>query len=437
MTKKKLILISAALLVLLLIVAKWWIGGSDNEANVYVEVKKGLFEINVFTTGELEAKNSVDIDGPTSVRQLGIWNIKIADLVPEGTIVKAGDYVAALDKTEIATKIKDAETELDKITSQHTQTKLDTTLQMRQSRDDLLNMDFDLQQKTIILEQSAFEPPATIRQAKLDLEKSERSLSQAKKNYQIKERQLAAKMQEVSASLNQTNRKLEMLNKTVGEFTVKAPKDGMVIYQREWNGKKKGVGAMVSPWEPAVATLPDLSTMITKTYVNEVDIRKIKVNQKVKVSLDAFPEKRLTGFVTSVANVGEQNPKSDAKVFEVIIQINEKDTTLRPSMTTGNNIIVDKITDVTFIPLEALHNSGDSLNFVYLKNGLSLIKKEVKIGQSNENNVIILEGIEKGASVYLSAPEKPESIKLERLIIKTKPKQVTSSKAQTKSSTLN
>jgi len=414
MSKKNLI-ISALVLILIIVAYKIFFSASKDESNVFVEVQQGEFEINVFTTGELEAKNSVDIQGPSSVRQLGIWQIKISDLVPEGTNVKQGEYVAALDKAEISTKTRDAASELDKIQSQFTQTKLDTTLQMRQSRDDMINMQFDLQQKEIILEQSAFEPPATVRQAQLDLEKSKRTFEQAKKNYFIKEKQLAAKMQEVSASLNQTNNKLEMLNNALKEFTVVAPKDGMVIYQREWNGKKKGVGSSVSPWEPTVATLPDLSTMISKTYVNEVDIRKVELKQKVKVTLDAYPDKKLSGIVTAVANVGEQNPKSDAKVFEVSIQINEKDTTLRPSMTTGNNIIVGKLKNVLFIPLEAIHHDGDSLTYTFIKDGLSFIKREIIVGQTNENNAVIKKGLNKGEMVYLSLPEEKEKISVEKL----------------------
>lgn len=412
---KKNIVISIVAVVIIFAVYKIFFGSSKNESEVFVEVEQGEFEINVFTTGELEAKNSVDIQGPSSTRQLGIWQIKISDLVPEGTNVKQGDYVAALDKAEISTKIRDAASELDKIQSQYTQTKLDTTLQMRQSRDDMVNMQFDLQQKEIILEQSAYEPPATIRQAQLDLEKSKRTFEQAKKNYFIKEKQLAAKMQEVSASLSQTNNKLEMLNSALKEFTVVAPKDGMVIYQREWNGKKKGVGSSVSPWDATVATLPDLSTMISKTYVNEVDIRKVKLNQKVKVTLDAYPDKKLSGIVTAVANVGEQNPKSDAKVFEVSIQINEKDTTLRPSMTTGNNIVVGKVKNVLFIPLEAIHHDGDSLTYAFVKDGLSLVKREIIIGQTNENNAVIKEGLKKGEMVFLSIPEEKEKIAVEKL----------------------
>ena len=76
-------------------------------------------------------------------------------------------------------------------------------------------------------------------------------------------------------------------------FTINAPSPGMVIYVREWNGKKKGVGSQWNTWDPTVATLPDLTQMESQTYVNEVDVRKLSVGQKVSISLDADPTKKL------------------------------------------------------------------------------------------------------------------------------------------------
>jgi hypothetical protein len=414
--------ISAVVGLLLLVLIYAGVKPGTDESEITVEVSEGDFEITVFTTGELEAKNSVSIDGPTTLRQFNIWQIKISDLVPEGTVVKKGDYVAALDKTEVSTKIKDTESELDKITSQFIQTKLDTTLQMRQSRDELINTEYEVQQKKIVLEQSAFEPPATIRQAQLDVEKSERSLAQLKRNYKVKEAQLSAKMQEVSATLTQTQRKLQSMTDILSSLTITAPEDGMVIYERDWNGKKKKVGDMVGVWEPTVAKLPDLSKMITRTYVNEVDIQKIKTKQKVNIQLDAFPEKKLTGVVTEVANVGEQNPKSEAKVFEVIIQINEKDTSLRPAMTTGNKILVGQIPKTLFVPLEAIHNQGDSLSYVYVQQSFGAEKRQVLVGKTNDNHAQILKGLEKKEKVFLSVPKEAEKLSMVALPATTKKK---------------
>jgi multidrug efflux pump subunit AcrA (membrane-fusion protein) len=143
----------------------------------------------------------------------------------------------------------------------------------------------------------------------------------------------------------------------------------MVIYSKGWDGKPIKGGSQVNLWDPTVATLPDLTKMMSKTYVNEVDVRKVLAGQIVEIGLDAYPDKRLNGKVTNVANVGEQRPNSDAKVFEVLVEIEGNDPTLRPSMTTSNRIIAKSIDNVLFIPLECLHSKSDTVTFVYKKNG--------------------------------------------------------------------
>ena len=161
----------------------------------------------------------------------------------------------------------------------------------------------------------------------------------------------------------------------------------MVIYARDWNGKKKTTGTQINTWQPIVATLPDLTTMVSKTYVNEVDIRKVKSGQHVKIGLDAFPEKKLEGTVINVANVGEQKPNSDSKVFEVTIEIHDSDTTLRPAMTTSNNIVAEVIEDAISVPLESLFSQGDSITYVIKKNRIGYTKQQVIAGPSNDNQM--------------------------------------------------
>jgi hypothetical protein len=102
-------------------------------------------------------------------------------------------------------------------------------------------------------------------------------------------------------------------------------------------------------------------------------------------------------------------PNADAKVFEVVIEVDGSDPILRPSMTTGNKIITKTISDITFIPLESVQTGVDSIPFVYLKNGT---RQVVVLGESNENNVVIEQGLKPGVQVYLNTPEKPENYKL-------------------------
>ncbi len=401
------LLIALAIIVVLIV---WLSGGSGSPAAVEVKVaaKRGDFSINVTTTGELEARSSEKIYGPTGVRDFRIWNLKIEDIIADGTVVDSGQYIASLDRSELGNRVKDEQNELEKLESQYIKTKLDTSMTLRAARDELINLEFALEEKRIKLEQSVYEPPATIRQYEIDLDKGMRAWEQAKKNYLLKKQKAEADMQEVTASLNQSKRKHAQMMELMGQFTIKAPKAGMVIYKRNWDGSKMGVGATVGAWDPVVAELPDLSKMISKTYVNEIDISKVKAGQPVEVGVDAFPDKHFTGEVTEVANIGEQMKNSNAKVFEVKVIVNEFDSILRPAMTTKNIIVTDVIEDVLSIPLEAVHGN-DSVTFVYRPNKT---RTEIETGKSNENEVIVLRGLEEGDEVLLSVPEDKDKYKL-------------------------
>ncbi|HKL39242.1 MAG TPA: efflux RND transporter periplasmic adaptor subunit, partial [Cryomorphaceae bacterium] len=225
---------------------------------------------------------------------------------------------------------------------------------------------------------------------------------QATENYKIKREQNVAKMQEVTLNKQKEQRNLDGMMALMESFTITAPEDGMLIYKKDWNGQSVGKGSQISAWDPVVATLPDLSTMISITYVNEVDIRKVEEGQKVELGLDAFPEKKLSGDVIKVANVGEQRPNSDAKIFQVNIVLNERDDLLKPSMTTSNQIITDVQEDVLHIPIEGLFNQDDSITYVFKKSGLGTEKQEVMVGATNTNEVVILAGLNEGDQLYLN-----------------------------------
>jgi|GEM_PF-53433 len=379
--------------------------------NLYVEAQKGQFEIIVSTTGELQAEKSQDITGPdfTQARQIRAADIKITDLVPEGTQVKAGDYIATLDRTSFDNTLKD---ELERLTTQESNLEvkmLDTAVTLSDLRDNIKNLRFSVEEAEITLQQSKYEPPTTIRQAEIALDKAKRSLDQAIKGYSLKVEQARSDMKTLKFNLSEQRQKVADLQKILSNFVIYAPSDGMVIYKRDRTNAKRKIGSSISPWDNVVATLPDMSTMISKTYVNEIDVSKVKAGQKVDIVVDAFPEKSYTGVVTSVANIGEQLPNADAKVFEVTIKVNESDPILRPSMTTGNKIVTKTIDDVTYIPLECVQRGADSIPFVYTKKGN---KQIVVLGEENENNVVVEQGLETGTVLYLSTPENPEKFKL-------------------------
>ncbi len=221
-------------------------------------------------------------------------------------------------------------------------------------------------------------------------------------------------MSEVEADLQEERNEVQKIRDLMEKFTVRAPANGMVIYRRYRDGTKVTEGTEISTWNPTVAELPDFSVMESVTYVNEVDVQKVKPNLPVEIGLDAIPEKTLTGKVTSVANIGEQRPNSNSKVYEVIIEVAESDSVLRPAMTTSNRIIVNRVDDAMFIPLESIHVQ-DSSSYVFKKSGLSTVLQEVELGLMNENEVIVHRGLNMEDIIYLSVPE--DTAGVEKLLL--------------------
>ena len=411
---KKIAFASAAGLLVIVLLIFLFQSKSDKDTELFIEPSVGTFVVAITTTGELQAKNSIDIRGPQNARLARIWNMKITDLVPEGTIVKSGEYVAQLDKSELTNNIQESQINLQKLESQLVQVQLDSSLALSAARNDIVNLEYNLEQRRLNHEQSKFEPPAIRRQAEIELEKAERSLTQARKNYDTKVRQAIEKIKVVDADLTKQQQRHQVYEEVLEEFTITAPENGMVIYAKEWGGKKKVVGATISTWDPVVATLPDLSVMESLTFINEVDIQKVAIDQEVEVTLDADPDKKLTGIVTSVANIGEQHPHSDSKVFEVKIQISEPDTTLRPSMTTGNNIVVATQDSSLFVPLVCIH-SLDSLSIVYRETRRGTVMQEIERGLVNENYAIISRGVKASDKLLSNPPEDADDLDLIRL----------------------
>ena len=395
--------------------AAWYLQGGQSESqieNLTSSVKRGPFEIYAVATGELKAKNSVKIRGPQGMRSAGIYQTNITDLVTEGTVVEEGGYVATLDRTELQTKLREAQTQIDLIDTQLEQAKIDTAIELRGLRDEIVNSRFAREERTLEVEQSKYEPQMVIRQAEIELERSDRDFGQLATKYELTQERAVAKIAEIQAKLKQQTDKLSELSGLSGKFTVNAPAAGMVIYARSWNGKVTA-GSQVSTWDPTVAELPDLSEMLSKTYVNEVDISRVQPGQDVRISVDAFPDKSYEGRVVSVANIGESLKGYDAKVFEVNVSLFESDSILRPAMTTSNEILTYTYPEALYIPLEGLFR--DSIAFVYKSDPAGTYKQEIVVGDLNDDAAVVVLGLQETDEILLTIPDNYESLRLERL----------------------
>lgn len=379
----------------------------SSKSNLFADSKKSNFLVSVSATGELKAKKSTKIRGPQGMRSAQIYNTTIKDIIPEGTLVKKGDFVASLDKSELATKIQNVQTEIEKENTKLEQIKIDTAIQMKGIRDQIADQEFNMAQEKLEIERNKYEPQMVIDQSKLKLQNSLRAMDQLRNKADLMVIQSEAKVREIEATIKQQAAKLKQMVDLSGAFTIKAPEDGMLIYQRTWNGKK-GPGSQISGWDPTVAELPDLTKMTSVAYISEIDISKIKKGQKVNIKVDAFPEKSFDGQIITVANIGQELRGQEAKVFEIVIGINQTDDVLRPSMTTTNEIQIYEYEDVVNIPLEAFYS--DSIDYVITKKPGGLVKQQIISGATNENNIIVVEGLSENEKVLLTPPDNLDKI---------------------------
>jgi RND family efflux transporter MFP subunit len=389
----------------------FWLWPSSSEVEMLTATARiGSFKNIVVSSGELMAENAEKIKGPDGLQRYRIYDIKIEDIIPEGTMVKKGDYIAALDRSELNNRMNDTQLDLEKAEGQNLQVQLDTALSLRDARENIRNLMDNYEQNKLILEQSKYEPPATIKQAELALAKSKRAVEEAKENYKLKKNQAVARMQEANSNLQKSRNQLESLITLQNQFTISAPASGMFIYEREWGGSKIKAGSQISTWDPVVGTLPDLRSMQSKTFINEVDISKVRIGQSVNISLDAYPAGQLKGEVLEVANMGEKRKNDDSKVFEVIVKVTESDSTYRPGMTTSNQIVTNELDSALLIPIEAVFGDDDH-RWVYVKDG-SIKKREVQVDVSNDIEIVVLKGLKEGEVVLLNEPASAKSMKL-------------------------
>ena len=409
MNKKRVLIVSGVTLTLILIIFFSLIRKSGEE-EITCAVKKGAIEVKVHTSGQLEAEKSENIVLPNvlSTQNVRVYEIKITDLIEEGSVVDSGQYIATLDHKVVEEILTQARLELEAAMTIIEDAKLYSNLSLSNYRDIITNSRSDVEERRIVLAESVFESPSVIKRAEMDVAKAERKLEQDIRGLAMRHRQLNSQMERRNIDFRLKEKRVNDLMKVLEALIIKAPKPGMVIYARDRFGIKIQVGSVLTPWSPIIATLPDMTKMISETYVNEIDIAKIKVGQKVTLSIDAFPDKQLKGEVLSVANIGQPMPKSDSKVFLVNIRVFGSDPDLKPAMTTGNLIQTGIYHDKLFVPSEAVFET-DSTKFVYLKKG-KLVRQIVDTGEENEDYVVLNKGVKEGDVLVLNEPEKLDDI---------------------------
>jgi HlyD family secretion protein len=147
-------------------------------------------------------------------------------------------------------------------------------------------------------------------------------------------------------------------------LNVAAPMDGVVIRRGVELGDTVTSGVSSFNAGTVLMTVADVGTMIIQAGINEVDIGKVRLEQPVKVSLDAYPKARFAGIIKRIAPAARLEDK--VKVFEVEIAIDRQGAELRTGMTANVDVMGERKDRVLTVPVEALFRKDDA-ELVYIK----------------------------------------------------------------------
>lgn len=237
-----------------------------------------------------------------------------------------------------------------------------------------------------------------------ELEAAEQDLKLAKVRRELAKRQLLLALGG-NEELYRRHLERDLSSNRLEEFVILSPSPGTILEVKVNPGEliTSGTGTVGGGTE--LMTLADLSRMIVKAKINEVNIGRVEIGQPVEVRLDALPSRVFRATVKAISPQGEK--VDNIVTYQVTIEIENKDRTLRPLMTANVDILTNVLENVIAIPLEALRTEkGDDIVYV-MANGGRLLRK-VRVGLRTASQAVIVHGLQEGETVIIpSLSDKP------------------------------
>lgn len=360
---------------------------------LFEEAASGDIVISLSTKGYLKPIDSVLIRSPIS-------GGKITFLIPEGSYVEEEELIVQFDKTNLEKDVTEAEFAVE-------QQQMNETIRRQEAEKRVLQTRLKLQKARDALE-TVTEEVLVNKKTAYDFRLAKSNLKEARISHELAKNEYGQYEEEGSPQIRQARKKLKSAKEYLRQADVYSPSQGLVVYENVHRGvgKKGKIRLGDTVWKNmAMISLPDLSKMSVVAEVSEVDLSKIQMDQECVVKLDAFPDKSFRGKITNKGSlVKDSYFAQGVKIVEVEILIDGSHTYLRPGMTAAVDIVLKKLENVIYVPITSVFDESGEY-YCYVVKGRKFIKTKVKIGDSSNNRVVILEGVDEKDKVTLFRPE--------------------------------
>jgi RND family efflux transporter MFP subunit len=208
---------------------------------------------------------------------------------------------------------------------------------------------------------------------------------------------------------------LDRLKQQLDRCTVAAPRDGIVVYNKDrpWDQSSRIQLGGVVHFQQRLFSLPDLTALQVKVRIHESAVKKLVEGQRAEVRVEAYPNRVLTGVVEKVATLADARGFWDqrgVKEYETIVRLSDvpSDGGLKPGMTAEVRILVDRLSDVLLVPVQAVaEHSGQHVSFVVADGAVE--QRDVTVGENNDQFIQITCGLSEGEHVALDARARVEA----------------------------
>lgn len=270
---------------------------------------------------------------------------------------------------------------------------------------------FSLDDRDLQIERQSKDKEAE--RAKLQLDQSQRDQVRARELFE--DRLISEELYEQTGTqyalaknaLERAQKELDLVNDKIRKTRIVAPFDCTVLTRPVSIGQAvSGSGGFNSGTE--VLSIADLHEMVINAHINQADVTRLKVDQKVQVEVEAVPGLEIVGTVERVAP--QATIKNNIKGFAARILLRDVDPRVRPGMTANIKIPVATADNVMAVPLAAVFTetnpeTGESERYAYVKQGESFERRRIRMGIADFFFAEVQEGLKAGEEVALELPK--------------------------------
>ncbi|WP_080507537.1 efflux RND transporter periplasmic adaptor subunit [Bryobacter aggregatus] len=371
------------------------------------KVRRGEFRIVVRTRGEIRSVNSTTILAPQ------VPELRIVTLAESGKMIRKGEVVVEFDAAQQEQNLLERNTSVRTIDSQTVQTQASHRIVTELDGMNKMTAEYNLERSK--LEASKAEVVSEIEGAKsrIDVGISHGELGQVGQTINTHKATQRADMERMEQNKDKAVRDVNRAKGYLSNMVLRAPSDGIVNLlpnfrtQGNWGSSPPPFKEGDRAWTgAAIAEIPDLSELRIDLKLEEVDRGKMELGQKVKVRVDAIPDREFDAkldWISPIASVQWRGGGMTEKSFPARATIIGNDKRLRPGMSASAEILIESNANQLLIPTRASFSSQGKPS-VYVQNGQNFTVRLIEVGKRNDNEIVVLNGLKEGEAVTLENP---------------------------------